>query len=120
MQMANTIFGDGVRVVSASYTGDSRSSAIYSNGDSISPEATPSNTGVILSTGRADDFTNSSSWFNSDPNQSASTSTNTRGVDNNAQFNAAVGTNTYDAAWLDVDFVPDGNVMTVSFVFASE
>ena len=59
MQMANTIFGDGVRVVSASYTGDSRSSAIYSNGDSISPEATPSNTGVILSTGRADDFTNS-------------------------------------------------------------
>ncbi len=120
MQMANTIFGDGVRVVSASYTGDSRSSAIYSNGDSTSPEATPSNTGVILSTGRADDFTNSSSWFNSDPNQSASTSTNTRGVDNNAQFNAAVGTNTYDASWLDVDFVPDGNVMTVSFVFASE
>lgn len=118
--MANTIFGDGVDVVSASYTGDSRSAAIYSNGDSLSSEATPSDTGVILSTGRADGFTNSSSWYSSDPNRSSSTSTDTKGVDNNADFNAAVGSNTYDAAWLDVDFIPTGDVMTVSFTFASE
>ncbi len=51
--MANEIFGDGVTVVSASYTGDNRSSGIYSQGDTISPGATPSDTGVILSTGRA-------------------------------------------------------------------
>ena len=114
--MANTIFGDGVQVVNASYTGDSRSSGIYSKGDALSPDATPSDTGVILSTGRVSDFTMSYG----DPNRSTATSTDTKGIDNNADFNAAIGTNTYDAAWLDVDFIPTGNLMTVSFVFASD
>lgn len=59
MQMAQTIFGDGVNVVGASYSGDKNSSAIYSGGDSISPGVTPGDTGVILSTGKAKDFTNS-------------------------------------------------------------
>ena len=69
MQMAQTIFGDGVTVVSASYTGAPASSAIYSKGDSISPEATPSDTGVILSTGNAASFTNS----RGDPNIATNT-----------------------------------------------
>ncbi|AOZ70311.1 2,3,4,5-tetrahydropyridine-2,6-carboxylate N-succinyltransferase [Rhodobacter xanthinilyticus] len=116
LQMANTIFGDGVTVVGASYTGDARSSAIYSRGDALSPEATPSNTGVILSTGYATSFTNSFG----DVNTSTNTSTNTSGVNNNADFNAIAGTTTYDAAWLDVDFIPTGDTMTVSFTFASE
>lgn len=116
MQMANAIFGDGVTVVSASYTGARNSSAIYSNGDAVSPDATPSDTGVILSTGNVADFTQS--W--GDPNRSTSTSTNTTGVDNNSQFNALAGARTYDAAWMDVDFIPTGNLMTISFVFSSE
>ena len=47
--MAEAIFGDGVTVVpgGASFTGDRRASAIYSDGDSISPGVTPSDTGVI-------------------------------------------------------------------------
>ncbi|MDD8021820.1 MAG: Hint domain-containing protein [Paracoccaceae bacterium] len=114
--MAETIFGDGVTVVGASYTGDSRSSAIYSNGDALSPEATPSDTGVILSTGYASSFTNS----RGDVNTSANTSTNTYGVNNNADFNAIAGATTYDAAWLDVDFIPTGDTMTISFTFASD
>lgn len=114
--MANTIFGDGVTVMNATYTGDSRSAAIYSKGDQRSPDATPGDTGVILSTGRVADFTQS----NGDPNRSTATTTDTYGIDNDAQFNAAVGARTYDAAWLDVDFIPTGNVMTVSFVFASD
>ncbi|RBP84413.1 Hint domain-containing protein [Rhodobacter sp. 140A] len=120
MQMAQTIFGDGVTVVDASYTGAKNSSAIYTKGDSISPEATPSDTGVILSTGNAADFTNSGGWFSSDPNTATNTSTNTTGIDNNAGFNALAGTRTYDAAWLDVDFVPTGDLMTISFTFASD
>ncbi len=116
MQMAETIFGDGVTVVGASYTGDSRSSAIYSNGDALSPDATPGDTGVILSTGYATSFTNS----RGDVNTSASTSTNTAGVNNNADFNAVAGASTYDAAWLDVDFIPTGDTMTISFTFASD
>lgn len=121
--MAEAIFGSGVSVVNASYSGDNRSSAIYDNGDSISPGATPGNTGVILSTGRATDFTRApSQWWNggNDPNVSQSTSTNTSGQNNNSDFNAAAGTSTYDASFLDVDFIPDASVMTMRFVFSSE
>ena len=115
-RMAEEIFGDGVTVVSASYTGDNRSSGIYSNGDTVSPVATPGDTGVILSTGRARDFTNSNGAENQDEN----TTSNTNGPDDLPDFNAAAGTTTRDTAFLDVDFIPDGNVMTMQFVFSSE
>ncbi|SLN22833.1 hypothetical protein ROJ8625_00897 [Roseivivax jejudonensis] len=116
LEMAEAIFGAGARVVSASYSGDYRSSGIYSNGDSLAPGVTPGDSGLILSTGRAEDFTNS----NGQSNQDTDTSTNTWGQSGNSTFNAAAGTWTYDASYLDVDFVPDGNVMTMQFVFASE
>lgn len=116
LNMAQEIFGDGVTVVSASYTGDRNSSGIYNNGDNVSPGVTPSNTGVILSTGRVRDFTNN----NGPNNQSTNTSTNTSGVNNDPGFNAIAGTSTYDAAILDVDFIPTGDVMTMQFVFTSE
>ncbi|MBE1285470.1 MAG: 2,3,4,5-tetrahydropyridine-2,6-carboxylate N-succinyltransferase [Rhodobacteraceae bacterium] len=118
LAMAETIFGDGVNVLTASYTGDSRSSAIYSNGDALAPGATPGDTGVIFSTGRVTNYTRSSG----DPNRSGSTSTNTRGQDNNADFNAAAGARTYDASYLDVSFETDEdtNFLTMQFVFASE
>jgi Hint domain len=115
-QMAQEIFGDGVTVVNASYSGDNRSSGIYQGGDTTSPGVTPGDTGVILSTGRVRDFTNSTG----DANQASNSSTNTRGVNNNADFNAAAGTRTYDASFLDVDFIPDTNFMTMQFVFASD
>ncbi|MDE4172982.1 Hint domain-containing protein [Phaeobacter sp. PT47_59] len=115
-EMAEEIFGPGVTVVSASYSGDSRSSGIYSGGDALAPGATPGDTGVILSTGRADDYTNSSGEANQRPNQS----TNTSGETDNADFNAAAGARTYDASYLDVSFVPDGEVMTMQFIFSSE
>lgn len=115
MQMANAIFGDGVVVNSASYTGDNNSKAIYSNGQ-LAPGVVPSNTGVILSTGRVTDFTQS----NGDPNRNVGTSTDTSGPNNNAQFNTLAGSSTFDAAWLDVTFTPTGNMMTMRFVFASE
>lgn len=115
LQMANAIFGDGVTVTGASYTGANNSSAIYSNGQ-LAPGVVPSTTGVILSTGNAASFTQS----NGDPNRATNTSTDTTGPNNNALFNALAGTNTYDAAYLDVDFIPTGNLMTIRFVFSSE
>jgi hypothetical protein len=54
-----------------------------------------------------------------DPNRSASTSTNTPDR-TTTLLNAAAGTNTFDAAILEVDFIPTGNVMTLQFQFASE
>ncbi len=123
--MAEAIFGDGVTVEGASYTGATNSSGIYSNGDSIAPGVTPSDSGVILSTGNAQDITNSTPpswawWLQDNSNQSTNTSTNTSGEDGNALFDAAAGTDTYDASYLDVDFTPTGDTMTMQFVFASE
>ena len=114
--MANEIFGSGVTVVNASYTGDNLSSATYSNGLATAPGVVPGDTGVILSTGYARDFTNSFGQSN----QSTGTSTNTTGQNGNSQFNQAAGAFTYDASYLTVDFIPTGNVMTMQFVFASE
>lgn len=118
-EMAETIFGEGITVVSASYSGDRDSSAIYSGGDTIAPGVTPSDTGVILSTGDADDFTNRARG-NDPANQDTNTSTNTSGVNNDPDFNELAGASTFDAAILDVDFIPEGDVMTLQFVFASE
>lgn len=115
-EMANTIFGDGVQVISASYTGDRDSSGIYSNGNAISPGVVPGDTGVMFSTGDLRSFTNSGSQSNLSAN-TTSTSSGPNGV---ADFNAAAGAATFDAAYLDVDFIPTGNVMTMQFVFASE
>jgi len=115
-EMAETIFGEGVTVVSASYTGDSRSSGTFSDGDSVAPGVTPADTGVMLSTGRLSAFTNS----NGQSNQSSSTTTGSRGPNNDADFNALAGTSTYDASFLDVDFIPTGDTMSLQFVFASE
>ncbi len=115
-EMANTIFGDGVTVVDASYTGDNRASGVYSNADSVSPGVTPGDSGVILSTGNARNFSNPNGQYNQDTNQSS----NMNGIDNNAALNALAGANTYDGAILEVDFIPTGDTMTMQFVFASE
>ncbi|GAB5447051.1 Hint domain-containing protein [Gymnodinialimonas sp.] len=116
LQMANTIFGPGVTVNNATYSGWSQSSGIYTNGNTVAPGVTPSDTGVILSTGRANNITQS----NGDPNRSGSTSTNTPGQSNNSDFNAAAGTNTYDASFLDINFTPTTDFVTMQFTFSSE
>ncbi|MFB9150846.1 Hint domain-containing protein [Roseovarius ramblicola] len=116
-EMAETIFGDGVTIVSASYTGSNNSSGIYTNGEAISPGVVPGDTGVMFSTGDLRDFTNDNPFQS---NESSSTSTNTSGPNGVSDFNAAAGAFTFDASFLDVTFVPTGNLMTMQFVFASE
>ena len=115
-EMAQEIFGNGVTVTGATYYGDNDSAGIYTGGDTTSPGVTPGDTGVIMSTGEAEDFTNSSGQSN----QSASTTTNTSGTNNFNPYNTAAGGTTYDASTLDVDFIPDTNILTMQFVFSSE
>jgi len=117
LDMAQEIFGAGVTVVSASYSGDSRSSGTYSDGDAVSPGVTPGDTGVMLSTGNLRDFTNNSG----NANQSGNTSSTMRnGIDRDSDFDSLAGTRTYDASILEVDFIPTGDVMSLQFVFASD
>ncbi|WP_299693290.1 Hint domain-containing protein [uncultured Tateyamaria sp.] len=116
--MANTIFGDGVTVNSASYSGDPLSSGVYTDGDTVSPGVTPGDTGVILSTGHVADFTNSDGTLNT--NQNAGTSTNTAGVDGDADFETLTTSSTSDAAFMEVNFTPQGDFITIDFVLSSE
>lgn len=118
LQMANAIFGSGVTVSSATYSGDFRSSGIYSSGDTVSPGVVPGDTGVIMSTGLVADFTNNSGTTNT--NISGSTGTNTTGIDFDSDFNTLAGRNTFDAAFLEVVFTPAGDFITVDFVIASD
>lgn len=117
-QMANEIFGDGTTVVSSSYSGDVDSSGIYTGADTTTPGVAPADSGVILSTGNAVDFTNSDGSTNT--NTSASTSTNTSGVNGDSDFNSIAGSETYDASFLEIGFIPDGDVLTIDFVLSSE
>lgn len=116
LEMAQTIFGDDVTVLGARYEGDTRSSGIYTNGDSITPGVTPSDSGVILTTGNVANFTQGSG----DPNRSSSISFNSSGANNDPLFDAITGSSTWDAAVLETTFIPTGDVLSIQFVFASD
>lgn len=116
MEMAEQMFGSSITVVSASYQGDSLSAGTYTNGLAVAPGVTPSDTGIILSTGRAADITNASG----EANQTASKSFNSKGVDNDADLNAIAGAKTFDAAIFQADFVPAGSTLTMQITFSSE
>ena len=115
--MAEAIFGDSVQVVSATYTGDPDSSGIYDDTNNDAPGVVPGPTGVILSTGDTSAFTNNNA---SQSNLNTGTTTASSGPNNVQDFNDEAQASTFDAAFLDVTFVPDGDVMTMQFVFASE
>ena len=117
LQMANTIFGNGVTVTGATYSGSSYSSGIYSNGDAVAGNVTPGDTGVILSTGSATRFTNNNA---SQSNLSTQTSVNSGGANGDADFDAIAGGNTFDASYMVVDFIPTDDTMTMQFVFSSD
>ncbi|MFT5343061.1 MAG: hypothetical protein ACI9BH_002279, partial [Paracoccaceae bacterium] len=72
------------------------------------PESPPGDAGVILSTGYVSDFTNGDG------------STNTNGVDGDAEFNTLAGTTTRDASFLGAKFIPTGDFLTIDFVISSE
>ncbi|MBF9059417.1 2,3,4,5-tetrahydropyridine-2,6-carboxylate N-succinyltransferase [Rhodobacterales bacterium HKCCSP123] len=116
LEMAETIFGDGVTVIGASYEGDNRSSGIFTNGESISPGVTPSDSGVILTTGHVNNFTQASG----DPNVSTGITFNSNGADNDPVFDDIISTPTFDAAVLEAQFIPTTDFISIRFVFASE
>lgn len=115
MDMAQAIFGSGVQVSTASYSGAQHASGIYSNGDAVAPGVTPSDTGVILSTGSAEKITNSSGAVNRA--HDTSTKNYTSG---DSDLDAISGVKTYDAAVFEASFVPDGSTLTMQVSFSSE
>jgi hypothetical protein len=115
MDMAEAVFGQGITVQSASFSGSADASGVYSGGDAAAPGITPSDTGVILSTGTASDVTNDSG----DVNASAGTSTD-HGLGGDSGLTGIAGQSTFDAALFEAEFVPDGSVLTMQVTFSSE
>lgn len=119
LDMAEAIFGSGIQVVTATYSGSTVSSGIYTGASTTLAGISPTDHGVILSTGNLADFTNASGTSNT--NTFSGTSTNTTGgVDGDAQLTAIAGVNTFDGAILQAEFIPDGEFLTMRFVFTSE
>ncbi len=119
LDMANAIFGNDITVTSASYNGSTVSSGVYSGALSTIAGISPTDGGVILSTGKVVDFTNSSGTTNTNTQTGLSTDT-TGGVDGDAQLNTVAGKTTFDGAILNANFIPDGDMITMQFVFSSE
>ena len=115
LKMAYTIFHDDVSILDARYYGNNASSAIWMGGDSTSSRLTPSDTGVVLSTGFVSDLTNGSGATN----QSLDT-TGITGGGRDTDFETIAARRTYDASILEVDFIPDNAQMSLQFTFASE
>ncbi|KPP84274.1 MAG: Hint domain [Rhodobacteraceae bacterium HLUCCO07] len=115
LDMADEMFGNGINVVSATYTGAASASGVYTAGDSVAPGVTPSDTGVILSTGKAADITNS----DGDANTSSGTSTDHMQA-GDSDLSSVSGQTTYDAAIFEADFIPQGSELTMQVVFSSE
>ncbi|MDP3195972.1 choice-of-anchor L domain-containing protein [Tabrizicola sp.] len=116
LQLAEAMFGTGIQIVSATYRGDPASAGIYTQGDTVAPDVTPADSGVILSTGRATDFTNTSGAANG----SSATTTDTDGVDGDSGLNDIAGTATFDGAIFEASFIPAGSTLTMQITFSSE
>ncbi len=116
IKLAESMFGDGIKVISATYTGDPLSAGIFTDGDKLANGAVPSDQGVILSTGHARNYTNGTG----DANQTASLTAQTKGVVGDPAITAIAGAATFDGAFLDAQFVPTGDTLTMRLVFASE
>lgn len=115
MKMADAMFGIGITVQSAGYTGAASASGIYTNGNAIAPDLTPSDTGVILSTGKASDVTNGKGVSNVSPGRS--TNHKTAGDDD---LSTISGQKTFDAAVFEATFIPEGSTLTMQVVFGSD
>jgi len=90
------------------FSGNSNQIGYFNQGDSDFPLAE----GIILSTGNVADAVG--------PNNSAHTSTDFNGVSGDSDLDVITTGYTEDAAVLEFDFVPAGDILQFRYVFASE
>ena len=122
--MANNIMGAGVTVVSATYQGGDTQSGTFTAGSGVTfgSNVLGFTSGTILSTG-------SNAAGVAGPNSSPGYGDNAPGVDGDPTLDAMAGFPTFDAAILNISFIPDvppggevGDVgrMTLEIVFGSD
>jgi len=105
--LVNALLGGGVTVSNVVYTGSYVAAGTFAGGaTSIGFDS-----GIILSTGNVANVTG--------PNTSSAVSTE-NGTPGDSILGSLAGQQTFDAASLEFDFVPVGNVIVFDYVFASD
>ncbi|MEM6577133.1 MAG: choice-of-anchor L domain-containing protein [Pseudomonadota bacterium] len=104
--LANSILGTGVTIISSSYTGAGASGGTFTNGGVIGIDD-----GIILASGDVQDAPG--------PNQSDGQTT-AFGTPGDADLNALIPQNTQDAAFLEITFTTDSGNIFFDYAFASE
>lgn len=118
LTLAQTIFGAGVSVTSATLSGAATQSGTFSGGDATLGDIAVADTGIILSTGDVAAYTNSSGTL--DTNTTDGTSTSHSGA-GDADLDTVSGQTTFDAVTLNVDFTAtSAGYLTMQFTFSSE
>lgn len=118
LTLATTIFGNGVTVGTATLTGAVAASATYSGADATLGGIAPADEGIILSTGNAADFTNSSGTTDTNISDAGANTDHSGAGD--TELGAVTGQTTFDAVVLEATFTPDGDYITMLFTFSSE
>lgn len=112
--LAKTIVGEGVQIFNAKYTGSSYAAGIFQNNTSdLGIKA-----GVVLTSGRAKTIGGSIGIDRSSNSLASNTSNNF--PNNDADLDKLVSFATNDASVLEFDFIPQGDTISVNFVFGSE
>lgn len=113
----NVLLGDGVTVSNITYQGNSLAIGDF-NGVNSNVGLSQ---GIILSTGTVlDGLRNGLKNGPVGPNNNGGASTNHGGFGDNALSDLVNGTQTFDAAVLEFDFIPQGDTVRFEYVFASE
>ena len=116
LDLAQEVVGDGVTVVSASFSGVQEQAGIFSgalDAGTGAPNVVDFDRGVLLSSGFVTDFFGN--------NEAAGTSRNlTSGGDPALDALNTGGQLTQDAAILEIDFIPTQSEITLQYVFGSE
>src|SRR5690625_2069383 len=118
--LAQSLVGENIVVESATYTGADEASGTFTG----FADAIGINSGVVLSTGRADhEYSDDGEIIRAavlyGPNEDSSTSFTT-GADGDADLDGLVNAQTYDAAVLEIEFVPENDSVAFNYVFGSE
>jgi hypothetical protein len=105
--LADSLAGEGIIISTVTYTGADVAAGGFSGGTGI----LGFDAGIVLGSGAVNDVVG--------PNTSDSIST-ANGTPGDTDLDALSGFTTYDAAVLEIDFVPDGDAVFFKYVFSSD
>ena len=114
-QIAQTIAGSGVSVSNVTFAGTENAAGLLTNGTS----AVGFDSGVVMGTGSVQSNPDELIKGVEGPNEDSGNTT-VNGTAGAADLSALAGFDTFDAAVLEFDFVPQGPIAEFRYVFASD